>query len=341
MKTGDRENGAAATRLGDGLTRRGVIAGLAALVLAPEHPSPQQAPAKILRVGILGRGETERTPMYDAFRQGLHDLGHIEGRNIILEFRLAHGDYSQFPRLAAELADLPVEVIVAGTRAVDIASGWVPVVVPTLFDPVGQGLASSLSRPGGNVTRFTLMSAELDAKRLELLKSAFPQISAVSVLRGGPPNAGPKTDVERIERAAAALGLGTARTVEALDVASLRALRPAVFAGTDAVIVLGSGLFWDYRRDIVALANQARLPAIYPEREYADDGGLMVYGANVPDNFRRAADYVDSILKGAKPGELPIQEPVRFDLIVNLKTARDLGLTISPAILTRADEVIE
>jgi putative ABC transport system substrate-binding protein len=267
--------------------------------------------------------------MYDAFRQGLHDLGYIEGRNIILEFRLARGDYSQFRRLAAELADLPVEVIVAGTRAVDIASGRVPVVVPTLFDPVGQGLASSLSRPGGNVTGFTLMSAELDAKRLELLKSAFPQISAVSVLRGGPPNAGPKTDVERIERAAATLGLGTARPVEALDVASLRALRTAVFAGTDAVIVLGSGMFWDYRRDIVVLVNQARLPAIYPEREYADDGGLMVYG------------YVDRILKGARPGELPIQEPVRFDLIVNLKTARDLGLTIPPSILARADEVIE
>jgi putative ABC transport system substrate-binding protein len=279
--------------------------------------------------------------MYDAFRQGLHDLGYIEGRNIILEFRLAHGDYSQFPRLVAELADLPVEVIVAGTRAVDIASGRVPVVVPTLFDPVGQGLASSLSRPGGHVTGFTLMSAELDAKRLELLKSAFPQISAVSVLRGGPPNLGPRTDIERIERAAAALGLGTARTVEALDVASLRTLRPTVFAGTDAVIVLGSGMFWDYRRDIVALVNQARLPAIYPDREYVDDGGLMVYGANVPDNFRRAADYVDRILKGAKPGELPIQEPVRFDLIVNLKTARDLGLTIPPSILARADEVIE
>jgi len=247
----------------------------------------------------------------------------------------------QFPRLAAELADLPVEVIVAGTRAVDIASGRVPVVVPTLFDPVGQRLASSLSRPGGNVTGFTLMSAELDAKRLELLKSAFPQISAVSVLRGGPPNAGPKTDVEGSERAAAALGLGTARMVEALDVASLRALRPAVFAGTDAVLVLGSGMFWDYRRDVVALVNQARLAAIYPEREYADDGGLMVYGANVPDNFRRAADYVDRILKGAKPGDLPIQEPVRFDFVVNLKTAKALGLTIPPSILARADEVIE
>ena len=298
-------------------------------LLRPQRSSAEQSPGKIPRVGILSPGEGERTPMWNAFRQGLQDLGYVEGRNIVLEFRLAHGDYSQFPRLAAELADLPVEVIVAGTRAVDIASGWVPVVVPTLFDPVGQGLASSLSRPGGNVTRFTLMSAELDAKRLELLKSAFPQISAVSVLRGGPPNAGPKTDVERIERAAAALGLGTARTVEALDVASLRALRPAVFAGTDAVIVLGSGMLWEYRRDIVALVNQARLPAIYPDREYVDDGGLMVYGANVPDNFRRAADYVDRILKGAKPGELPIQEPVRFDFIVNVKTAQELGLTIS------------
>jgi len=320
--------------------RRSVIVGLALSLIAPQRSSAQQAPAKIPRVGILDPGDTEKTRIWDAFRGGLRDLGYVEGRNIILEFRLANGDYSLFPQLMAELVNLPVEVIVAGTRAVDIASGWVPVVVPTLFDPVGQGLASSLSRPGGNVTRFTLMSAELDAKRLELLKSAFPQISAVSVLRGGPPNAGPKTDVERIERAAAALGLGIARTVEALDVASLRALRPAVFAGTDAVIVLGSGMLWEYRRDIVALVNQARLPAIYPDREYVDDGGLMVYGANVPDNFRRAADYVDRILKGAKP-ELPIQEPVRFDFIVNVKTAQELWLTIPPSILARADEVIE
>jgi putative ABC transport system substrate-binding protein len=324
------------------MTRRGIVVGLAALLLAPQRSRAQQSQGKVPRVGILSPGETERTPMWDAFRQGLQDLGYVEGRNIVLEFRLAHGDYSQFPRLAAELADQSVDVLVTDGGAPLIAkvSGQVPLVVPTLFDPVGRGLASSLSRPGGKVTGFTLMSAELDAKRLELLRSAFPHITTVSAL-SDPSVPAPKMMLETIERAAASLRLASIRKVEASDAVTLRALRPAVFSGTDAVIVLGSGMFWDYRRDIVALVNQARLPAIYPEREYVDDGGLMVYGANVPDNFRRAADYVDRILKGAKPGELPIQEPVRFDLIVNLKTARDLGLTIPPPILGRADEVIE
>jgi len=160
--------------------RRSVIVGLALSLIAPQRSSAQQAPAKIPRVGILDPGDTEKTRIWDAFRGGLRDLGYVAGRNIILEFRLANGDYSLFPQLMAELVNLPVEVIVAGTRAVDSASGPVPVVVPTLFDPVGQGLASSLSRPGGNITGFTLMSAELDAKRLGLLKSAFPQISAVT-----------------------------------------------------------------------------------------------------------------------------------------------------------------
>jgi putative ABC transport system substrate-binding protein len=280
--------------------------------------------------------------MFDAFREGLHDLGYVEGRSIILEFRLARGDYTRLPQLTAELLTLPVDLIVSdgGVRFVAKASGQVPVVIPTLYDPVGQGVASSLSRPGGGVTGFTLMTAELDAKRLELLRTAFPQITAVSALVD-PSNPPQLSMLERIEQAATSMGLGSVIKVEAPSVAVLRALRPAVFSGAGAVIVVGSGMFWNYRRDIVALIGEAHLPAIYPEREYADDGGLMVYGANVPDNFRRAADYVDRILKGAKPGDLPIQEPVKFDFVVNLKTAKELGRTIPPAILARADEVIE
>ena len=209
-----------------------------------------------------------------------------------------------------------------------------------MFDPVGQGVASSLSQPGGNVTGFTLMTAELDAKRLELLRTAFPQITAVSALVD-PSNPPQLLMLERIEQAAKLMGLGSVGRVEAPTAEALRALRPAVFSGASAVIVVGSGMFWNYRQDIVSLVNKARLPAIYPEREYADDGGLMVYGANVPDNFRRAAEYVDRILKGAKPGDLPIQEPVTFDFIVNLKTAQELNLTLPPVILARATEVIE
>ena len=324
------------------MTRRGVIAGLAAVLLVPGGSSAQQSPGKIPRIGILGLGESERTPMFDAFRKGLRDLGYIEGRNIILEFRLARGDYTRFPQLTAELITLPVDVIVpdGGVLFVTKASGQVPVVVPTVFDPVGQGVASSLSQPGGNVTGFTLMTAELDAKRLELLRTAFPQITAVSALVD-PSNPPQLLMLERIEQAAKLMGLGSVGRVEAPTAEALRALRPAVFSGASAVIVVGSGMFWNYRQYIVSLVNKARLPAIYPEREYADDGGLMVYGANVADNFRRAAEYVDRILKGAKPGDLPIQEPVTFDFIVNLKTAQELNLTLPPVILARATEVIE
>jgi putative ABC transport system substrate-binding protein len=319
-----------------------VIAGFAALLPVPERSTAQQTQAKIPRVGILIPGDTQSTPMIDAFRTGLHDLGYIEGRDIILEFRLAHGDYSLYPQLTAELIALPVDVIVpdGGIRLVAKASGQVPVVIPTMFDPVGQGVAASLSRPGGNVTGFTLMSAELDAKRLELLRTAFPDITAVTALVN-PSNPYHKLPLEVVEGAAKSLGLGVVGRVEAASPAALRALRPEVFSGAGAVFVVGDGMFWNFRRDVVALVNAVRLPAIYPERDYADDGGLMAYGANVADNFRRAADYVDRILKGVKPGDLPIQEPVKFDFVVNLKTARDLGLTIQQLILGRVDEVIE
>src|SRR5215831_5768291 len=182
---------------------------------------------------------------------------------------------------------------------------------PSVDGPVEQGFASSLARRGGNITGFTLMHTELNGKRLELLRTAFPQITAVSALVN-PANAASKLAFEQTETAARSLGLGNVRRVEAESAAALRALRPEV--------------------------NEARLPAIYPEREYAADGGLMAYGTNAPDNFRQAADYVDRILRGGKPGDLPIQEPVKFDFVVNLKTARELNLTIPPLILARADE---
>jgi putative ABC transport system substrate-binding protein len=322
--------------------RSAVIAGLAALLLAPERSAGQQPQSKIPRVGILTAADSEKAPMFDAFRQGLRDLGYVEGRNIILEFRLAHGDLSLGPQLAAELLALPVDVIVAEgltPNAVD-ATDRIPIVVPVMMNPVERGWASSLSRPGGNITGFTLMHTELNAKRLELLRTAFPHITAVTALVN-PSAPGHKLSFEQTETAAQSLGLGSVGRAEAESAAALRALRPAVFSGASAVVVVPDGVFYSYRRDVVALVNATRLPAIYPEREYADDGGLMSYGANVPDNFRRAADYVDRILKGANPADLPIQEPVKFDFVVNLKTAKELGLTIPPAILARADEVIE
>jgi putative ABC transport system substrate-binding protein len=280
-------------------------------------------------------------PRIDAFRKRLHDLGYVEGRNIILEFRFTAGDISRSRQFAAELVALPVDVLVpegAGTYALD-SKGHTPIVSPVLMDPVERGVAVSLSRPG-NITGFTLMNTELNGKRLELLHTAFPHITTSFALVN-PASESHKLAFEQTETAARSIGLGNVRRVEAESVATLRALRPQVFSGADAVIVVPDGVFYNYRRDLVALVNAAHSSAIYPEREYADDGGLMAYGTNVPDNFRRAADYVDRILKGAKPGDLPIQEPVKFDFVVNLKTAKDLGLTIPPAILARADEVIE
>jgi putative ABC transport system substrate-binding protein len=326
-----------------------VIAVLAALFLGPEHSAGQQPQSKIPRVGILTVADSERAPMFDAFREGLRDLGYVEGRNIILEFRLVRGNPSLLPQLAAELVALPVDVVVTeggGTlpavnavNAVD-PSGHVPIVSPVMVDPVQRGFATSLSRPGGNITGFTLMHIELNAKRLELLRTAFPHITAVTALVN-PSSPATKLAFEDTETAARSMGLGSVAIVEAESAAALRALRPAVFSGASAVVVLPDGVFYNYRRDVVRLVNAARLPAIYPEREYADDGGLMAYGAYVPDNFRRAAGYVDRILRGAKPADLPIQEPVKFDFVVNLKTAKELGLTVPQSILARTDGVIE
>ena len=184
------------------------------------------------------------------------------------------------------------------------------------------------------------MHTELNAKRVDLLRTAFPQITTVTTLVN-PSNRSAKFSFEEIETAAQSLGLGNVASAEAESVAALRALRPAVFSEASAVVVVPDGMFYDHHREVVAVVNETRVPAIYPEREYVEDGGLMAYGANVPDNFRRAADYVDRILKGAKPGDLPIQEPVKFDFVVNLKTAHELGLAIPPLILGRATDVIE
>ena len=211
----------------------------------------------------------------------------------------------------------------AGTYALD-PSGRIPVVSPVMMNPVEQGFAQSLAHLGGNITGFTLMHAELNGKRLDLLRSAFPHITTVTALVN-PANQSSKLAFEQTDTAAQSMGLASVRRVEAESAVALRELRPAIFSGADAVVIIPEGMFYAYRRDVVALISAAHLPAIYPEREYADDGGLMAYGTNVPDNFRRAADYVDRILKGAKPGDLPIQEPVKFDFVVNLKTPASWG----------------
>ena len=298
------------------------------------------------RIGILTPVDDDRTPIFEAFKEGLHELGYIEGRNIVLEFRSDHGDVSHLPQLAAELVTLPVDIIVTDSSNAAVAAGKatkrIPIVMGAGPDPVSLGLAASLSRPGGNLTGFDLMGTgtELDAKQLDLLRTAVPNLTAVAVLLN-PSTTGSATYLQAIEEAARSMGLRIVTRVEAGTPEALRALTPSVFAEATGVTVIADAMFANHHRDIVALVNAARLPAIYPSRAFADDGGLMAYGPNVPDNFRRAAGYVDRIIKGAKPGDLPIQEPVKFDFVVNLKTARELGLTIPPATLAFADEVIE
>ncbi len=319
-----------------------VIAGLAALLLAPERSGAQQAPAKIPRVGILSPAENAATPIFEAFRQGLRELGYVEGRNIILEFRFTHGDYAPIGPLAQDLINLPVDVIVtdgglAVARAAVGASRTIPMVMGAGGDPVAAGLVESFARPGGNLTGFTLMTQELSAKRVDLMRAAFPDATAITALLN--PNI--VFGTRETQEAARSVGL-TVTPIEVATPEALRALRPEALGKPGRpLLVVSDAMFWKHRREIIALAAAAGVPALYPEREYADDGGLMAYGPSVPDNFRRAAGYVDRILRGEKPGELPIQEPVKFDFVVNLKTAKELGLTVPPSILARADEVIE
>jgi putative tryptophan/tyrosine transport system substrate-binding protein len=316
-----------------------MLLGLAA-ALAPRAAAQGTG---VPRVGIISPADHERTPIFEAFRQGLRELGYVEGRNILLEFRFARGDYAALPRLAAELVALPADVIVTDGGAVvpvvQAATSTIPIVMGTSSaDPVTLGLVPSLGRPGGNLTGFTLMASELGSKRIDLLHAAFPEARRLAILLN-PLNAGAGTHLRTAEETARRLGLSLV-LVEAQNPEALRALRPEQI-GRAPVIVLPDAMFWNNRRRVLALVDEVRVPALYPEREYADDGGLMAYGPRVPDNFRRVAGYVDRILKGAKPGDLPIQEPSKLEFIVNLRTARALGVELPAAINARADEVIE
>jgi putative ABC transport system substrate-binding protein len=320
-----------------------VIAGLCALLLTPEQSRAQQVPAKIPRIGILSPAARPSTKIFDAFRMGLRDLGYIDGRNITIEYRLAAGDYSRLSAMAAELVRLPVDIIVpeGGAKVAEIAhdaTRTIPIVGGTGVDPVATGLAASLAHPGGNVTGFAALELDLSSKRLQLLKDAFPTVSRIAALWNP---AGIISVRRATEEAAHTLGVQL-RTIEVSVPDQIAAGFEATEADrAEALEVLPNAMFWNERASIVALAAKYRLPAIYPERDYVDDGGLFAYGRSVTESWRRLAIYIDKILKGAKPGDLPIEQPTRFELVVNLKTAAALGLAIPPAILDRADEVIE
>jgi putative ABC transport system substrate-binding protein len=311
----------------------------------PVAAEAQQA-AKIPRIGYLG-SNLAASPLTEAFLQGLRDLGYVEGRNLVIEYRSAEGKLERLPALAAELVALKVDVIVASTTrpalAAKQATRTLPIVFAAAGDPVTSGLVTSLARPGGNVTGLSSLFPELVGKCLELLKQAVPGVSRVAVL-WQPGASGERTEkdlLKEAEVAARALGVRL-QVVEARGPADVdRAFSEMTRARAGALTVLTSVMFTIERRRLVDLAAKNRLPAVYPQREFVDAGGLMAYGPNSADLFRRAATYVDRILKGAKPGDLPVEQPTKFELVINLKTAKALGLTIPQSVLGRANHVVE
>jgi putative ABC transport system substrate-binding protein len=314
------------------------------LALAPLIEAQQGA--KVARIGHLSPNLAARTHLYEALLQGLRDLGYVEGRNVVIEIRDAEGNLERLPALAAELIALKVDVIVtAGTPAAlaaKQATRTVPIVCAGVSDPVTSGVVTNLARPGGNVTGFSTLAPELVGKRLEHLKQAVPGVSRVAVL-WEPGGLGERTDKDMqkaADVAGRALGLRL-QFVEARGPADFdRAFSEMTRARAGALTVLPSNMFGSERRRLVELAAKNRLPAVYERREFVDDGGLMSYGTNFADLFRRAATYVDKILKGAKPADLPVEQPTKFELVLNLKTATALGLTIPQSLLVRADEII-
>jgi putative ABC transport system substrate-binding protein len=318
--------------LGVGMTSLALLAGCGRL------PWQSHQPAKVPRIGfvsLVGPGSDD-----EVLRQGLRELGWVEGQNIAIEWRLAEGREDRLPEFTEELVRLQVDVIVDAWGLAPEVTTTIPIVIPNATDPVSEGLVASLARPGGNVTGLSLTTPQLSGKRLELLKETVPGASRVAVL-WNPANSGKILDWAETQRAAHVLGV----VLHSLELQSPddfeAAFLAATMEGADTVIIFADVMFAFNRRRIANLAARHRLPAIYPGRHYVAAGGLMSYGPNIVDVYRRAATYVDKILRGAKPGDLPVEQPTRFDLAINLKTAHALGLTIPRTILLQATEVIE
>jgi len=329
--------------------RREFIGTLAGGLLAAPFAAEAQQAAKVARIGYLATNRAASPhQLNEAFRQGLRDLGYVEGRNVVIEYRDAEGKSERLPALAAELGALKVDVIVtaAGTLpalAAKRATRTIPIVSIGVGDAVTSGLVTSLARPGGNVTGSSLLFPELVGKCLEQLKQAVPGVSRVAVLwqPGAVPERTEKNILKEAEVAARALGMRP-QFVEARGPADIdRAFSDMTRARAGALTVLSTPMFASERSRLVDLAAKNRLPAVYSFRLYVDSGGLMSYGSDLADLFRRTATYVDKILKGAKPADLPVEQPTKFELVINLKTAKALGLTIPQSVLGRADEVIQ
>jgi putative ABC transport system substrate-binding protein len=324
------------------MDRRAFIATLAGGLLAAPFAAEAQPAGKIARIGLLRTGAPP-DPALDAFKEGLRELGYVEGQNVVLDVRFAAGRLDRLPSLAAKLVRRDVAVVVTGgeaaIQAARAATRTIPIVMGASNDPVGAGLVESLARPGGNITGSTILAPELSRKRLDFLKEMRPGVVRVAVL-SDPMSPGTSRDLEEAQSGARALGfrlqVWTVRTPTDLDEA---------FAGmkrerAEALMTLADPVFTASRVRIVKLAAATRLPSIYYWKDFVDVGGLMSYGPSLQGLYRRAATYVDKILKGANPGDLPVEQPTKFELVINLKTARTLGLTIPPSVLSRADQVI-
>jgi putative ABC transport system substrate-binding protein len=324
------------------MERRTFLALVPGSLLAASRAAEAQPPP---RIGFLSaNSRAAMTARTDAFRHGLGELGYVEGGNILIQYQYAAGRLDQLPALATDLVRLKVAVIVTegttATRFAKEATSTIPIVMAQDPDPVGTGFVASLARPGGNITGLSNFRPELGGKRLELLKEAVPKLARVAVL-GTSTTPGTPQSLRETERASSAVGV----QLQYLDVLGPKDIetvfRAASKGGADAVLVLGSPFLLSNRIQTTDLAAKSRLPTIYYTAEFVEDGGLMSYGVSSTDLFRRAAGYVDRILKGARPGDLPIEQPTRFELVINLKTARALGLTISQPLQLRADRVIE
>jgi putative ABC transport system substrate-binding protein len=324
------------------IDRRTFLAGTSAVLLAAPLAAEAQPTKKVYRIGwMIGSSIAASAHLVDAFKQAMRELGWVEGKNIEYEIRAAEGKFERFPAIVTELLRLRVDLILAPTtvaaRAAKKATSTVPIVIVVTADAVQSGLIESLARPGGNITGLTLMTRETQAKQLEILREAIPKAARVSVLRNG----AAAGSVQELERAARLLQIQLqllmARSTEEIEDAF-----PTMIRGrSDAFLVVSDPLFYRQRTQLAELAAKARLPGMFPVREYVEVGGLMAYGESFAHNHRRAAVYVDKILKGAKPADLPVEQPTKFELVINLKTAKALGLTIPPSLLARADEVIQ
>jgi putative tryptophan/tyrosine transport system substrate-binding protein len=318
---------------------------LSAMLFAFCSSAQAQQPTKVPRIGYLALISLSSIPgRIGAFRQGLRELGYVEGKNIVIEWRSAEGKPDRLPALAAELVRLKVDAIVTAgppsTRSAKQATATIPIVMAFDDDPIGSGFVASLARPGGNVTGLSALSPEISGKQRELLKEIAPKLSRVAVL-GNATNPGSPQALREINFAADALGV----QLQYLEVGAPKDIETAFQAASkehaNAVLVVSAAVLLSQRRQIVDLAVKSRLPAIYNRPEYVEDGGLVFYGVSYTDLARRAATYVDKILKGAKPADLPVEQPIKFEFIINLKAAEQIGITIPPNVLARADKVIK